>query len=168
MFLTPLRVEDVGDSGGRWRLCEPLVYVRWIAWDKMPKVLQDALLDPANASWLTPAKTVSNGVGTIAGFRVEIPADFVTDLASIPRLLRSVIDVNGKHRKDAVLHDFLYSRAPALPRGFCDSEFLLSMAASDVRWTLRSTMYSGVRVGGWRAYGTYKKYNTALTASTTE
>jgi hypothetical protein len=164
MFQNPLRVEDLGDSAGRWRLFESLGYVRWIDWDKMPDVLRTALLDSANADWLTPAKMVSRGVTTIAGFRVEIPIDFVTDLASIPRLLRSIIDVNGKHRKDAVLHDFLYSKAPALSRAFCDREFLLSMAESGVRWTQRQAMHKGVRVGGWVAYSKYKRFNTAIAA----
>lgn len=41
---------------------------------------------------------------------IIVPAGFTTDLASVPRLLRGMphFDVNGRARRPAVLHDFLY------------------------------------------------------------
>jgi len=42
--------------------------------------------------------------------RLEVPAGFITDLASIPRLFRNLpwLDPNGFSRRPAVVHDWLY------------------------------------------------------------
>jgi hypothetical protein len=42
---------------------------------------------------------------------IHVPPGFITDLASIPRALRNLpaFDPNGKSRKPAVIHDWLYS-----------------------------------------------------------
>ncbi len=42
--------------------------------------------------------------------RLAVPVDFITDLASIPRLFRNLpwLDPNGLSRRPAVVHDFLY------------------------------------------------------------
>lgn len=85
---------------------------------------------------------------TRAGDDLIVPAGFVTDLASIPRILYALIPVNGRHRAAAILHDWLYETQP-LPRAECDRLFLDAMADSGVRWTQRQAMYAGVRIGGW-------------------
>lgn len=54
--------------------------------------------------------------------RLAVPAGFVTDLASIPRALRNLpaFDPNGKSRRAAVLHDFLYAKQ-FLPKDVADT-----------------------------------------------
>ncbi|MDA8485149.1 DUF1353 domain-containing protein [Pseudomonas resinovorans] len=73
---------------------------------------------------------------------------FITDLASIPRLLRSVYDINGKSRQAAVLHDFLYC-AQLTTRVEADRLFLEALESLGIGWATRWSMYLGVRSGGW-------------------
>lgn len=93
---------------------------------------------------------------TSAGDALVVPRDFVTDLASIPRVLYSVIPVNGRHRSASILHDWLYETQP-FPRAVCDRLFLNAMADSGVRFSQRWAMYLGVRVGGWLPWGQRRK-----------
>ena len=51
------------------------------------------------------AKTETGG---LARFKVTVPAGFVTDLASVPRLLWAIVPRDGLHNGAAVVHDFLY------------------------------------------------------------
>jgi hypothetical protein len=78
-------------------------------------------------------------------------AGFITDLASIPKGLRSLISVLGKHFVAAVLHDLWY-RVPWTRHGvrkeMADTIFLEEMADLGVPWWKRRAMYRGVRVGG--------------------
>lgn len=85
---------------------------------------------------------------TQAGDDLVVPPGFVTDLASIPRLLHALMPVNGSHRAAAILHDWLYE-TQKFSRAQSDRLFLEAMAESGVRWTQRQAMYLGVRIGGW-------------------
>lgn len=85
---------------------------------------------------------------TAAGIRYVVPKGFITDLASIPRLLRSVYDINGKSRQAAVLHDFCYCQQ-AVTRAEADSLFLEALESLGIGWATRWSMYLGVRSGGW-------------------
>lgn len=40
---------------------------------------------------------------------IKVPRFFITDLASIPKPLRSLISVNERHVYAAIIHDFLYT-----------------------------------------------------------
>lgn len=79
---------------------------------------------------------------------ITIPAGFITDLASIPRIAQSIIPVNGKHRSAAILHDYLYVIQDR-SRGEADELFLNAMESSGVGWLQRRIMHAAVRVGGW-------------------
>jgi hypothetical protein len=89
---------------------------------------------------------------------ITVPAGFENDLASIPSLLTWAIPVNGKHRWAAVIHDYLYSKKGILgdrmkfTRKECDLIFLEGMKVMGVSWWKRSSMYRGVRAGGWVAW----------------
>lgn len=72
-FLTPLRVEQVSEAAGTWRLLEPLCYV-----------------------------------SPIFGGLIVVPAGFVTDFASVPRLPFSYWLFGGVGQAAAVVHDYLY------------------------------------------------------------
>ena len=73
---------------------------------------------------------------------------FITDLASIPRLLRPVLDSNGKSRRPAVLHDSLYCRQ-LTRRADADLLFLEALELEGVGWAERTALYLGVRSFGW-------------------
>lgn len=82
------------------------------------------------------------------GKRYIVPRGFITDLASIPRLLRALFDVNGESRAAAVLHDFLYC-IQHTTRAEADALFLEALKSCGVPWATRYSMYLGVRAGGW-------------------
>jgi hypothetical protein len=83
--------------------------------------------------------------------RIEVPTGFVTDLASVPRLVRGVLNVNGKSRKPAVLHDYLY-RTKLLKRKDADALFAKALKAEGVNALTRAIYWSGVRIGGSFSY----------------
>lgn len=83
-----------------------------------------------------------------SGRRYVVPSSFITDLASIPRLLRGVFDQNGRSRPAAVLHDYLYC-ARLTSRAEADGLFLEALESVGMPWAVRRSMWAGVRMGGW-------------------
>ena len=79
---------------------------------------------------------------------VVVPKGFVTDLASIPRGLRWLLQQNGNSRRAAVLHDFLYATQP-FTRAEADGIFRAALKAERVVGIGRGLYWAGVRVGGW-------------------
>lgn len=77
-----------------------------------------------------------------------IPRGFITDLASIPRLVRPALDRNGASRRAAVLHDSLYSRQ-ITSRADADELFDEALELDGAGGLERGLMYAGVRLGGW-------------------
>lgn len=85
----------------------------------------------------------------IGGRMYHVPARFITDLASIPGLFQPAIDRNGKSRRPAVLHDFLYCLKQGA-RSEADALFLEALETEGVGWFTRRTMWLAVRAWGWR------------------
>lgn len=90
-----------------------------------------------------------------AGGQIAVPAGFVTDGASIPQFLWSVLPTWARYSRAAVLHDHLYSllRAgaphPLAPaRGAADAIFFEAMVACGVNSTVRWLLWAAVRVFG--------------------
>lgn len=79
---------------------------------------------------------------------IPVPAGFVTDLASVPRLPFAYLIVGGKGKKAAVVHDWLYSTRKCT-RAQADEVFREALAASGYGGAVQGLMWSGVRVGGW-------------------
>lgn len=82
---------------------------------------------------------------------VSVPKGFKTDLASIPRILRSLVTGQDGTQKAAVLHDYLYATKKG-KRGWADKIFLDAMQECGVNWLRRRIYWAGVRVGGWVAW----------------
>lgn len=85
---------------------------------------------------------------------ISVPTGFVNDLASIPRIFQSIVPKVAKHRRAAVIHDYLYANKGKLgyakfTRKQADQVFLEAMKVDGVRWTRRRIMYMAVRAGGW-------------------
>ena len=76
-----------------------------------------------------------------------IPAGFLTDFDSIPRLPLMFAAFKGRTRSAALVHDYLYSIG--FDRLAADRLFLRIMVAEGVhlRWAL--PIYFGVRAFGW-------------------
>lgn len=79
---------------------------------------------------------------------------FKTDLASIPRVLRSLIPQVGRHIQAAIFHDLIYRTKGhgGLTRLQADDMLLAGMKYSGVGWAKRYAIYWGVRAGGMFAW----------------
>ena len=101
-----------------------------------------------SGQWITAG--VIRYQSDIAKRVIEMPAGFVTDLASIPRSFMWLIPVNGKHRSAAIVHDYLYVTKPDwCDRAMADGIFLEAVEVlGETKWRRRA-MYAAVHVGGW-------------------
>lgn len=82
---------------------------------------------------------------------VTVPAGFITDLASVPRIFWAVFPPFGKYTRAATLHDWLY-RSSVTSRAVADAIFLEAMEADGVSFATRAILYSAVRLFGWAAF----------------
>lgn len=90
------------------------------------------------------------------GEHVIVPKSFITDFASIPRVLRRLLPKMDSHIRAAVLHDWLYLTGLD-PRWIADRAFLEVMRQHGTPAWKRYPMYWGVRAGGWYAWNKYRK-----------
>lgn len=108
-------------------------------------------------------RTDVGGAGTIT-----VPPGFVTDLASIPRLVSGVLPPDGPWLKAAIVHDFLYgthgtgvwqahppgiTRPTPYSREEADAILREAMEDRGVGVVQRALIWSGVRVGGAKGWG---------------
>jgi hypothetical protein len=93
---------------------------------------------------------------TDAGVRVEIPVGFITDFASVPRVLWPLFPPFGKYTRAAVVHDYLYDqhrkRVARYSRAYCDAVLLEAMKDCQCGWGQCFLIWLGVRLGGWAAW----------------
>ncbi|EAA7555622.1 DUF1353 domain-containing protein [Salmonella enterica] len=78
---------------------------------------------------------------------ISVPAGFVTDLATIPRIFWSVMPPDGKYAKAAIIHDYLYDNALRTKKE-ADLIFLDGMTVLGVPKWKRTIMYWAVRLFG--------------------
>lgn len=81
------------------------------------------------------------------GLRIQVPAGFVTDLASIPATLRGVLSITGISRRGAVLHDYAYC-AQKMSRPDADDLLRRALLADGMRSATARLYWLGVRAGG--------------------
>ena len=86
----------------------------------------------------------------VAGRAFIVPAGFITDLASIPRVFRWLFTGHGKSREPSVIHDFLYRQRH--PRKQADKVFREALGVAGMSLMARQAMYLAVRSGGWVYY----------------
>ncbi|EBD4871246.1 DUF1353 domain-containing protein [Salmonella enterica subsp. enterica serovar Poona] len=84
---------------------------------------------------------------------ISVPAGFITDLASVPRIFWTLLPPDGKYANAAIIHDYLYDNALRTKKE-ADLIFLDGMTVLGVpRWK-RTIMYLAVR---WFGRGMYEK-----------
>lgn len=83
--------------------------------------------------------------------RIEVPAGFLTDFDSVPRLPLAYWLTGDTGRAAAVLHDYLYELGVWM-RDECDAIFLDAMLASGVPAWRAQIKYRGVRMFGGSAW----------------
>lgn len=102
----------------------------------------------------------------MAGEAITAQAGFLTDGASVPRLLWALYPpFGGEYDRAAVIHDLLYRFAEHfagtdhghISRGRADDLMLEMMQVDGFRPSGRRTVWSGVRVGGWVSWRRYRK-----------
>ena len=89
-------------------------------------------------------------VSDIAG-KITVPAGFVTDLASIPRLPLIYLLLNGIADEPGVVHDYLYSTGK-VSRAMADQVLREACILTGVPAWKANLIYAGVRVGGASHY----------------
>lgn len=67
-----------------------------------------------------------------SGVLVEVPAGFVTDLASVPWFIRWLISPGGLHAKASVIHDYLYSKGVIQTKGVTQTETPTRLRADQI------------------------------------
>lgn len=103
----------------------------------------------AGGRWKLLADLVFNSAEVGA---VTVPAGYVTDFASVPRLPLMYWLAGDTAHEAAVVHDWLYSEQK-VSRDVADRVFREASAASGVAWWRRWLMWAGVRIGGGFAWG---------------
>lgn len=90
---------------------------------------------------------------------IVVPVGFITDFASIPRVLWNILPPEGHYGKAAVLHDYIYVTGGHCPpsehvftKKEADKLFLAAMSQLDVPWYQRYPMYQAVR---WFGRGSF-------------
>lgn len=81
---------------------------------------------------------------------LTVPAGFVTDLASVPRMPFAYWAFGNRARRAAILHDWLYTMR--YPREWADSMFYAGMLAEGIPKAAAYAMWLAVRVGGAAYY----------------
>jgi hypothetical protein len=91
---------------------------------------------------------------------VVVPKGFVTDLASIPPALQSIIQQNGRYLLPAVVHDYLYWKQTCT-RKQSDQILLLAMIENQVSDVHQVAIYNAVRAAGSFAWENNGEERTA-------
>lgn len=110
---------------------------------------------------------------------IHIGKGFVTDFASVPRLLWPILPPTGRYGKAVLLHDCCYQTGKIgdliISRKYADdvlaesarvlaAQQMLTYGARHTEfwdWCARTVLYVGVRIGGWRAWGQYRRAQAA-------
>lgn len=113
--------------------------------------------------WMLLSDLVYKGKSDI----IVVPKGFITDFASVPRFLWSIIPPYGKYTKAAVVHDFLYKHRPLVlamdggqePISRKDSDGIFSRIMKELgtsTWR-RWSMYKCVSKWGYKAWNEHRE-----------
>jgi hypothetical protein len=133
---------------------------------------RDDLSVPSAPVGLSTMVTFNDGRESIIGRSFEyrildtdehiiIPAGFVTDLASTPRIIWALLPPFGNYQRAAIVHDYLYW-TQACTRDQADKAFWLAMFESEVGYVARKIVYEAVRNFGanpWNKNGRERREN---------
>jgi hypothetical protein len=82
---------------------------------------------------------------------ILVPAGFITDFASVPRIPFAYLLTGNKAQAPAVVHDWLYS-TQKFTRDVADDILHEAILASGYSRFTAWIMWAGVRMGGWVAW----------------
>ena len=118
-------------------------------WAQTPTERAPQLQPFAGSEWVLGRSVSYNIRGS--GDTIVVPAGFVTDFASIPWGLQSLIQVNTPSRLPALVHDYLYWEQ-GCTRVQADGILWVGLQEHGIAWWERTLFYRGVRVGGGAAW----------------
>jgi hypothetical protein len=111
----------------------PEIHCRSLYTDKQKpwrfELLQDVRVQLSNGCWLI------------------IPAGYITDFASVPRIFRGIVQPGGNHNLATLIHDWLYDTQLGT-RKQADEEMLHWLMKAGCSKAKAYTMYLAVRIGG--------------------
>ena len=124
--------------------------------DNFDQPVKVELLDNYHFRILEPFVMLLDNKPPLIG--IEVPAGFITDLASVPRVFWAVLPPHGRYAKAAILHDFLLSECSGddaaeyrKQRDFADRAFYLAMLRLNVPLLKAKVMYKAVQsLTAWR------------------
>jgi hypothetical protein len=131
-------------------------FVEWIDPELKVEVMEDGLtvcLTEPLCVKLTWSGTILYDI-----IRVEVPAGFQTDFASIPRFFWRILPPWGKYSKAAVVHDYIYATQGRYNRQTADTVFNELMRDLKVVSWRRAIIYYAVRLFGWLAWMNKEAY----------
>jgi hypothetical protein len=80
---------------------------------------------------------------------ITVPKDFITDFASVPRLVGVYLLFGNRGKRAAILHDWMYSNPGLFDRKLADDLFHEALLVSGYSHFTAALMYEGVRKFGW-------------------
>jgi len=117
----------------------------------MAKFLTELLLEPVNSRIWKVMAPFEYETNIKPGHIIYVKKGFLTDFATVPRMLWTIFPPWDKYGKAAVIHDYLYDNR-LYERKICDKIFDEAMGVLKVPWWKRKVMYYSVRAFGWLYY----------------
>ena len=121
------------------------------AQDAVPSPIVQPFAD--NQTWAL-TRSLQYAIGN-TGVILTVPRGFVTDFASIPKLLWWWLSPHDYYSRAAVVHDYLYWTQQCT-RLQADNLLLIAMKESNVSSERQLLVYRGVRLGGESAWNANK------------
>jgi len=97
--------------------------------------------------------TLSNGVEII------VPVNYISNGASIPKLLRGIYSQQGVYVMPSIIHDYLYDNK-LYSREFADKQFLLDMGKTNTSQFTKWLFYYIIRIFGKSNYNNNESNKT--------
>lgn len=111
-----------------------------------PLKLEAAAVQNDDGQWMVAEPLIYQS--DVAGQTFTVPAGFLTDLASVPRLPFAYWLTGGTANAAAVVHDYLYSTRK-VSRKVADDVLAEASAVTGVPAWRRGLMWAAVRLFGW-------------------
>jgi hypothetical protein len=98
---------------------------------------------------LVDALTFELTMGEGGRIQLVVPAGFISNLASVPRPLWSIVPPFGAYNRAAIIHDYLYVSGGECSRFLADAIFREAMHQLGIPLWRRVVMFYAVRWFGW-------------------
>jgi hypothetical protein len=103
-----------------------------------------------------PISWIPNVTSSKSLSQVDVPAGFITDFASVPRIFWSVLPRDGKYLYPAIVHDYMYWTQSG-ERETADETLREGMEEFKVDFVSTNAVYWGVRAAGWLSWAANAK-----------